>query len=77
MAGDEWWLVREQSLWRWWEDSLDTESQMMQSVDTEEERERMLGDVVDWLGETCSSAVKGAAEPTFSSPWAGLWYYLH
>lgn len=36
----------------------------------------MLGDVVDWLGEACSSLDK-RAEPTFSAPRAGLCNYLH
>lgn len=33
--------------------------------------QRMLGDVIDWLGEACSSLNK-RAEPTFSAPRAGL-----
>lgn len=36
----------------------------------------MLGDVIDWLGEACSSRDK-RAEPTFSAPRAGLCNYLH
>lgn len=40
------------------------------------DRRGMLGDVVDWLGEACSSLNK-RAEPTFSAPRAGLSNNLH